>query len=199
MEIQEVSEYLVESSYIGEILCIYLLLSVLPKSLDMTPLSAAGEEASYIKILIEYVLEAFLGSGSKVLVLFKYLCKVAESEVVCVDILFKLIDFVGLLSDLCIAFKNAVGKILGVILEGLCILAYLVDLSVLGIDSFAVLLCFSCKLAVLGAESCYLLIEGAVLSLSARIFLAFSTSSAYAFAVSAYSFIFWRRMSIPWS
>ena len=43
--------------------------------------------------------------------LFKYLCKVAESEVVCVDILFKLIDFVGLLSDLCIAFKNAVGKI----------------------------------------------------------------------------------------
>ena len=76
MEIQEVSEYLVESSYIGEILCIYLLLSVFPKSLDMTPLSAAGEEASYIKILIEYVLEAFLGSGSKVLVLFKYLCKV---------------------------------------------------------------------------------------------------------------------------
>ena len=88
MEIQEVSKYLVESSHVGEILGVYLLLSIFPKSLDMTPLSAAGKEASYIKILIEYVLEAFLGSWSKVLVLLKYLCKVAECKVICFNILF---------------------------------------------------------------------------------------------------------------
>ena len=50
MEIQEVSKYLVESSHVGEILGVYLLLSIFPKSLDMTPLSAAGKEASHLNV-----------------------------------------------------------------------------------------------------------------------------------------------------